>query len=237
MSRRVAEITPTVTVPPRPNGLPIAITQSPTRIFELSPNFTEVSGSFGSTRSSARSVLASRPTTSATFSLVPSVRMAVISSAPSMTWLFVTIKPLGSMMKPDPSELARCPPPRSSLSKKSWKNSSNGEPLGTSGMGTSLVSFIFCVVEMLTTAFCNPAAISATDAGPRLCACASMAGNVPRPRKTSATNAAARRKTDATEPAACPGRRLRNAKPVAMCYSYLAALHAEPATFTSAHSS
>jgi serine protease Do len=75
----------TVTVPPSPNGLPIAITQSPTRIFMLSPSFTEGSGCVGSTRSSARSVLASRPTTSTTLSLVPSVKMAVISSAPSIT--------------------------------------------------------------------------------------------------------------------------------------------------------
>ncbi len=37
MSRLVAEMMPTVTLPPRPKGLPIAITQSPTRIFDESP--------------------------------------------------------------------------------------------------------------------------------------------------------------------------------------------------------
>ena len=37
MSRLVAEMMPTVTVPPRPKGLPIAITQSPTRILAESP--------------------------------------------------------------------------------------------------------------------------------------------------------------------------------------------------------
>ena len=33
-----------MTVPPRPNGLPIASTQSPTRVLSLSPNLTEGSG-------------------------------------------------------------------------------------------------------------------------------------------------------------------------------------------------
>ena len=63
MSRLRAETMPTVTVPPRPNGLPIAITQSPTRILSESPNFTAVSlWPFGSTLSTARSVLVSVPT-------------------------------------------------------------------------------------------------------------------------------------------------------------------------------
>ena len=43
MSRLRAEMMPTVTVPPRPNGLPIAITQSPIRILSELPNFTAVS--------------------------------------------------------------------------------------------------------------------------------------------------------------------------------------------------
>ena len=40
MSRARAEMMPAVTVPPRPNGLPIASTQSPTRTSSLSPNVT-----------------------------------------------------------------------------------------------------------------------------------------------------------------------------------------------------
>ena len=44
MSRPRAETMPAVTEPPRPNGLPIAITQSPGRILSESPNFTALSG-------------------------------------------------------------------------------------------------------------------------------------------------------------------------------------------------
>ena len=63
MSRLRAEMMPTVTVPPRPNGLPIAITQSPMRILLELPNFTAVSFlPFGSTFSTAMSVLVSVPT-------------------------------------------------------------------------------------------------------------------------------------------------------------------------------
>src|SRR5260370_20838569 len=40
MSRARAETMPTVTEPPRPNGLPIATTQSPTRAVSDVPNFT-----------------------------------------------------------------------------------------------------------------------------------------------------------------------------------------------------
>ena len=73
MSRSRAETMPAVTVPPRPNGLPIAITQSPTRSLSESPNFTAVSGLSGLTFSTARSVFVSVPTSSA-LSLVPSLQ-------------------------------------------------------------------------------------------------------------------------------------------------------------------
>ena len=84
MARARAEMMPEVTVPPRPNGLPIAMTQSPTRALSLSPQGTNGNGLSGLTRSSARSVLASRPTSSA-LRLVLSCRMTVISSASSIT--------------------------------------------------------------------------------------------------------------------------------------------------------
>ena len=42
MLRFLAEIIPEVTVPPKPNGLPIAITQSPTLALSESPNLTGV---------------------------------------------------------------------------------------------------------------------------------------------------------------------------------------------------
>ena len=47
-------------MPPRLNGLPIAITHSPSRSLSESPNFTAFSGLSGLTRSTARSVLVSR---------------------------------------------------------------------------------------------------------------------------------------------------------------------------------
>jgi len=45
MSRLRAETMPTDTEPPRPNGLPMAITQSPTRIASDTPKGTAGSGS------------------------------------------------------------------------------------------------------------------------------------------------------------------------------------------------
>ena len=90
MSRPRAETMPAVTVPPRPNGLPIASTQSPTRdcvgIAEIAPSAAACPDF---TFSSAMSPLSSRPTISA-FSVVLSCSVTVTSSAPSMTWLLVT---------------------------------------------------------------------------------------------------------------------------------------------------
>ena len=85
MSRLVAEMMPTVTLPPRPKGLPMAITQSPTRMAEELPKDTALSGSLGSTLSNARSVFGSWPRILVTFSFEPSMKLMMISSAPSMT--------------------------------------------------------------------------------------------------------------------------------------------------------
>ena len=85
MSRCLAEMMPTVTEPPRPNGLPMAITQSPTFSLLEEPNGTEGSGFLGVTLRRARSVLASLPSTLSTLSLVPSLKLTMISSAPSIT--------------------------------------------------------------------------------------------------------------------------------------------------------
>ena len=52
---------PAVTVSPRPNGLPTAITPSPTRVLSLSPNLTVFSGLSLSTFSTATSTLGSLP--------------------------------------------------------------------------------------------------------------------------------------------------------------------------------
>ena len=79
-----AETMPAVTVPPRLNGLPIAITHSPRRSLSESPNFTAVSGLFGLNFRTARSVFLSTPTISA-LNLLPSFMMTLISSASAMT--------------------------------------------------------------------------------------------------------------------------------------------------------
>ena len=177
MSRLRAEMMPTVTVPPRPNGLPIAITQSPMRILSESPNLTAFSFfSFGSTLSTAMSVLVSVPTSSA-FSLEPSEKLTSISSASAMTWLLVTTMPsAASTTKPEPSDWTFCwppsPPSRSlkNSSKKSW----NGDPSGACGSGTvpwPSLPLTLCEVEMLTTASSRPSARSATEAGPAWVTC------------------------------------------------------------------
>ena len=90
-------MTPTVTVWPRPNGLPIAMTQSPCCICDESPNFASWSGCDGISVNciSALSVSESWPMTLAAYS---SLRAAaeeatrMILSAPSTTWLLVSIE-------------------------------------------------------------------------------------------------------------------------------------------------
>ena len=169
-----AETTPTVTEPPSPNGLPIAITQSPTRSFSESPKVTALSGCSGFTRKIAMSVLVSRPMISA-LSFMPLLKLAKISSASPITWLLVTMMPLGSTTTPEPSEDTRRGWLRGSSPrrlKNSSKNSSNGEPGGSCGVCCAggvvrlrAVS-IFCEVEMLTTASITRSATSATESGP-----------------------------------------------------------------------
>ncbi|OIQ71064.1 hypothetical protein GALL_473200 [mine drainage metagenome] len=88
--RPLAETIPAVTEKPCPSGLPIAITQAPTRIASLSPSVTNGNGLAAATFSSAISVALSIPTTLA-FSEVPSMNWISMSSAPSITWLLVTI--------------------------------------------------------------------------------------------------------------------------------------------------
>ena len=84
MSRLRADTMPAVTEPPRLNGLPIAITHSPSRSLSESPNFTATSGLTGLNFSTAMSVFLSTPTSSALI-LVPSFMMTLISSASAMT--------------------------------------------------------------------------------------------------------------------------------------------------------
>ena len=89
ITRPVALTIPVVTVCSRPNGLPIAMTGSPTcSSAELPSGIT--GRPVASTLSRARSVLGSRPTTFAGSSR-PSESLTLISVAPSTTWLFVTM--------------------------------------------------------------------------------------------------------------------------------------------------
>src|SRR6266851_3621517 len=136
---------PAVTVPPRPNGLPIASTQSPTRALLESPQLAAGNGVLASTLSNARSVTASRPMTCAC-SAVSSARVTVICSALAITWLLVTINPDGSMTNPEPSA------PGAPLSLKKSRNISSSVLPGEFGAA----SCVFLAggaawVEILTT--------------------------------------------------------------------------------------
>ena len=179
ISRPRAETMPAVTVPPRPNGLPIATTQSPTRAVSESPNCTAGSGLSDLTCNRATSPVSSRPSTLA-FSEVLSCRVTVISSAPSITWLLVTTRPDASMMKPDPRLCMRRSggvgwlsprPPGLLRLRKSLKNCSNGEPGGNSGISGPWPGFparawaAAWVDEMFTTAGSSLAARSAKLSG------------------------------------------------------------------------
>jgi hypothetical protein len=70
---------PEVTVPPKPNGLPIASTMSPTLDISESPQLTGwISTASGSIFRTAISVLGSVPTNSAGTSSMPLLKMTVI---------------------------------------------------------------------------------------------------------------------------------------------------------------
>ena len=100
--RPSAETMPAVTDPPRPNGLPAASIQSPTRTLRESPQVMAGSGCGGSTFSTATSVSGSRPRMRAG-TWVPSGSATTILSACAITWLLVTITPSGATMKPEPA--------------------------------------------------------------------------------------------------------------------------------------
>src|SRR5207237_9665347 len=143
---------PAVTVPPSPNGLPIASTQSPTLALLESPQLAAGSGVLASTLRRARSVTWSRPMTWAC-SAVSSDSVTVIWSAVAITWLLVTMSPDGSMTKPEPSEaIPGLRPPGAPLSPKKSRNISSsvlpGEFCGWSCAGLAGGA---AWVEILTT--------------------------------------------------------------------------------------
>src|SRR5437763_2117018 len=153
MSRAVAEMIPAVTLPPRPKGLPIAKTQSPTRVLLESPQVAAGNGILASTLRSAKSVTGSRPMTCAC-NVVSSDNVTVIWSAVAMTWLLVTIRPDGSMMRPDPSDATR---PRFGAPgvplapKKSRKKSSSDGAGGFCGTSCAFLAGAGGRVAILTT--------------------------------------------------------------------------------------
>ena len=79
----LAEIIPEVTVPPKPNGFPIATTQSPTLALVESPNETGLNLSLVSIFITAMSIYGSAPITFASYSFSPT--LTKISSALATT--------------------------------------------------------------------------------------------------------------------------------------------------------
>ena len=75
-----ADIIPEVTVPPKPKGLPIAITQSPILALSESPNFTGIKVSSEIISKTATSERGSLPKTLALNSFLP-LTLTIISSA------------------------------------------------------------------------------------------------------------------------------------------------------------
>src|SRR5262245_40811522 len=120
---------PAVTVCCRPNGDPMASTQSPTLIRSESPSVAEGNGPPPCSLSTARSVRRSTPATLALY-FFPSAVTASISLARSTTCAFVSTVPAGSTMTPDPRlRTGSCRSgvsPKNRLKNSSPKNSSIG---------------------------------------------------------------------------------------------------------------
>jgi hypothetical protein len=103
--------TPVVTVPSRPNGLPMATTPSPTWTWLELAKASGCSSDFGaSTLITATSVEGSVPTTFA-LAVWPLAKVTLIELAPSTTCWLVTMWPSPSITKPEPSAWDFWPPP------------------------------------------------------------------------------------------------------------------------------
>ena len=133
--RALALTIPAVTVEVRLNGLPTASTHSPT--FNASESPTGIVG-----KSSPSILIKARSVTSSVPMMRPlswrlSFNVTLISSAPAITWLFVTIYPSLEMITPEPKPVRSgvctwrlCVPPRPP--KNSPKKSENGSLTSTS---------------------------------------------------------------------------------------------------------
>ncbi|EME69093.1 hypothetical protein H261_15210 [Paramagnetospirillum caucaseum] len=125
--RARAETMPWVTVWPTPNGLPTAITTSPTSMASESPSTRVGKLSLPpSILRTARSVRSSEPTMRASNSR-RSDSTTVTSSASLITWWLVTTVPSAAMITPEPRE--RCtrswPMPGTSPKKRRKNGSAN----------------------------------------------------------------------------------------------------------------
>src|SRR4051812_41330454 len=176
-ARPTALMMPIVTVCPRPNGLPIASTRSPTRIFEESA-IAIAGNAFASTRSTATSLWGSAPTTLAVSSR-PSCSATRTLSACSTTWLLVRITPSEATITPEPRLRSRWVgawrSPSLGFPKKYRKNGSaeNGDVLGRAMLRSENTFTTLGVTFADTSAIVSPFG-SCTDA----CAGGSAGGEV-----------------------------------------------------------
>ena len=122
-----ALITPAVTVVASPWGLPMAMASCPTRRRSELPSSTagNCPPKLPCTRTTARSVRGSVPTTSAA-KVRPSGRLASSCRACSTTWLLVRMYPSGVITKPEPA-------PRTSKGPRCVRTSPSTERLTTDG--------------------------------------------------------------------------------------------------------
>src|SRR5438552_2941307 len=143
---------PAVAVWVRPNGLPIASTQSPTLRLSESPSGSVGSGCGALMWTRAMSVLSSLPTSFASNSSSVAMRTRILS-APLTTWLFVTTSPSAEMTKPEP----RLRLTAGGSPKKRWRKSciDSGGPCPSSPARPT--------VEMFTTAGSARARTSANE--------------------------------------------------------------------------
>ena len=153
IERAFALTMPAVTVELRLNGLPTASTHSPTFRSLLSPMV--MAGRFlPSILMRARSVVLSVPMMRAENSRL-SLSVTVNSSAPSTTWLLVTIYPSVDMITPEPEPsrlgvcILRCCLPLPGLPKKNSKGSK--PPNGSDSISTVCI-LLFCKYLICTTA-------------------------------------------------------------------------------------
>ncbi len=117
---------PVVTVRVKPNGLPIAITGSPTwAVSELPRGSGRSLALSGLTLSTARSLEGSRPLTWAGTKSPFSPKRTRTSEAPSTTWALVRIVPSLSTTKPEPVAVPCCGSPNGEsvlVTPRDWMN-------------------------------------------------------------------------------------------------------------------